>query len=717
MPSIIYTGQGVTKDCYVGDRSMDRYCIFNGLELPRLIDRNLQVSILGYALPVIASVTPSATAGSLVASTWYSYKAVYASSTHTRLVAVADGSSNYTRGNGSLAPVSANTGSNTSMGVVVPASNNGSVTHILLYRSIGQSTQAAADAGPWYYVTKAVNPGTGSVTINDGVAESLKGIAIETDNNQPNAYKYAVCGFNTIFMGGNFSLGVGYTCTVTSGSSLVTVSDSILYDGIVGWTFKCLNDATGGIDGGGRYYANYINSTTLQLVDESNAPINYNGSLSGTGNAFSVFIPGNVLRWSKKSEPEACPADNTVIFEGEITGLAVMPNLPLLVVCTDTPAMWIFDLTLLGTASFQSSKRIISTDYTTQSHYSLVGVEGLLRGIDTRMRCIWECSGVAVKDITKQFVPKIWEDLNTDTTNVKNWHCAYDPVNKLFGAFVSYGNAQRICDFAICQHTVTGGWFFNFEKDLLCTSPYTDPITGEQMVIGGTQGLPTGTGAVWGRIWCPNVYDEWFPTGSLRSGYVVSATATSVTVDVSGGTNLWTTAGGLTGRWVLIVDGNGEQAQLGYISSNTANSITIDSVLGGFSTTQFSPVPAYGWKFYIGLIEMRWGPKRFDFDDSDRHKVVSEVHVVVDHYNRSDLPLIRLYRGLDVGYTVQQNLIEGTYRDKTDANNSLYQRYSAIEESARWGIMWIDRSYDETELKNMSIVFRVIGENNTRGDK
>ena len=31
----IATAQNITKDCVVGDRLMDRYCVFNGLELPR----------------------------------------------------------------------------------------------------------------------------------------------------------------------------------------------------------------------------------------------------------------------------------------------------------------------------------------------------------------------------------------------------------------------------------------------------------------------------------------------------------------------------------------------------------------------------------------------------------------------------------------------------------------------------------------------------------
>ena len=32
-------------------------------------------------------------------------------------------------------------------------------------------------------------------------------------------------------------------------------------------------------------------------------------------------------------------------------------------------------------------------------------------------------------------------------------------------------------DFCIGQNTITGGWFFNYEKDLLCTGNYLDFVT------------------------------------------------------------------------------------------------------------------------------------------------------------------------------------------------------------------------------------------------
>jgi len=47
MEIFIGTMQGVTKDCVVGDRLMNRYAIFNGLNKPRRINSNLQMELLG----------------------------------------------------------------------------------------------------------------------------------------------------------------------------------------------------------------------------------------------------------------------------------------------------------------------------------------------------------------------------------------------------------------------------------------------------------------------------------------------------------------------------------------------------------------------------------------------------------------------------------------------------------------------------------------------
>ncbi|MEM4720688.1 MAG: hypothetical protein QXT73_01325 [Candidatus Methanomethylicaceae archaeon] len=707
MATILRVGQGITKDCVVGDKLMNRYAIFNGLERPRLITSNLTVDLLGYTPPTITSVTSVSTSGSLENGKWYAYRAVYASSINTRPVAVGDASENYTRGNPSGIKSAQAVYSNSSMSVVVQRSTNIFVTHILLYRSKGASSQVEAEAGPFYLVQVVTNPTSGSATIVDGTSDSEQGMEVETDNYAPNAYRYAIAAFGYIFAGGNYVIGPGYTCTVTNGSSYVTASAPIFYDGIQSWLFHVEQDTTGGVDGAGMYYANYVNSLTVQLVDANGNPFNYTGT-SGSGKSFKCYLPGYVLRWSKYGEPESWPATNAITFEGDITGIAHIPNQSLLLVCTDSPSMWILDLTLVGTVSFKTTRRMISNTISATSHYSLVPVGNAVRGIDANYGCIFETNGVTVQDLTSLTVPRIWRLLDKDANKIKLWHCAYDARQKIFGAFVALATSHRTVDFCIGQNTITGAWFFNFEKDLLCTGSFTDPQTGEFMVLGGTEGLIAGGGAVWGRIWAPDVWGEWIPSGSLYQGTVVSATANSITVDTTNGT-FPTTGSRLAGRWVLVCDENGENAQLGYIASNTSNTLTIETVLYGASSSSFNPVPSAGWRFFVGLIEVRWGPKRFNMEDPDLDKVPLEVHLSVKDFDENNPPFIRCYKGDLDQYDTQHQCVVYRFRSG-DVSGNLYSRLGYFTEPAsRIGIAVVDRSYRPTELRSVTLVFHTVG--------
>jgi len=700
----IAVGQNIAKDCVVGDILMNRYSVFNGLELPRRIDSNMSVTLLGVRAADNPTAVVETGAGNLAAN-WYAWKAIYASSIYTRPVPVADGSSNYTRGNSSAGSVALNVGAARRVNVTVPSIDQEGITHVLLYRSIGFGNQAAAEAGPFYYAGQGLNVGD-NVVIEDNTLEVNLGIVAEEDNYRPNAYRYAVAANGYIFALGNFTIGDGLTCTVTPGSSLITLDEgTAFYDGIRGWKFKIEEDSTGGANQGGLYFADFVDNHTLQLIDENGDAVNYDGSFAGAGQSFVVYLSGNVLRWCKYGEPEAWPLTNIIQFGGDGTGLIQIPNQPLLLVCTDEPTMFNLDLNLIGTASFKTNRSVISTEHTTSSHYSLVPVEGRIRAIDAYKSCIIETDGTGVTDISGPTIPKIFKYLDSDLERIKLWHCAYDQRQKLFGAFVTFDFALRTIDFCVGQHTLTKGWFFNFEKDLLCTGTYTEPTTGESMVLGGTEGPGNGLGGVWGRIWCPDVYSEWIPDDSLRSG-TITGTPTSQTfeVDVSDDT-LYTAADGLIGRWALVCDSNGEYAQVGYILSNTANSITVNRVVNSVDPVQFSPVPEAGWKFYLGLIECRWGPKKFDFGDPDVLKKIWEVWCSTSGHNEDDPPFIRLYRGYEQGYASQLKLSERIYLDKTKTQSLVNKVDNKLESVPRWGVSFYDRSYGPTVLHSLTIVF------------
>ena len=701
----IYVGQNIAKDSVVGDRLMDRYALFNGLERPRRIDKNLEVTILGVEAAADPTSVANAGAGNIAAN-WYAWKAVYASATYTRPVPVLDGSGNYTRGNPSANALALNVGGNWNVDVVVPTIVQAGITHVLLYRSLGAADQAAAEAGPFFYVGQGLNEGA-TVTINDNIADAGVGILVETNNFPPNAYRYAAIADSFIFAMGNFPIGDGLTCAVTPGSSVVTVDGGVLpfYDGIIGWRFKCIEDPTGGVNEGGLYFANYVNGGELQLIDGNGDPVNYSGGLSGAGQTFTVYLPGFVLRWCKKGEPESWPAENILNFEGDGSGLIQIPNRPHLLVCTDQPSMHVLDLNIIGTSAFKTNKTTVSTENTTTSHYSLCVVEGVIRAIDAVRGAIIETDGTGVRDISSPFVPEIFKYLSKDTNDIKLWHCAYDKRQEIFGAFVTMVGSHRLVNFCIGQNLQTGGWFFNSEKDLLSTGYYVHPDTQEFMVLGGAEGPGNDVGGFWGRIWTPDVYSEWLPSTGLRSGTITGIVNNQTfTVDVST-ENLYTGIDGLIGRWVLICDSNGEFAQVGYISGNTADAITVDRVINGLSTNSFLPQPEAGWKFYLGLIECRWGPKKYDFGDPDIDKTVWEVWCTVHNHNEEDPPFIRLYRGYETAYAEQLSLEERINMDNTKNQSLVNKVNNKLEPVPRWAMSWYDRSYGPTTLHSLTVVF------------
>lgn len=688
---------------------MDRYFVTNGLMRPRRIDADGTWTICGVdrapqPTGVVEVVDP---ASQLQATRFYAYVAAYASSIYTRPVATADGSSNYTRGNpGDPFTSGAISGAGIALDVTVPTTDQAGMTHVLLYRSLGAGNAEEAAIGPFYYAGQALMVGA-QVVIRDGLNDAQLGLAVEVDNYPPPTYRYAILANGFVFVMGNIVLGAGYTVTVTAGSSVVTAdSGEPFYDGIRGWFFKVDGDQTGGANEGGLYFANFVSPTELQLIGADNNPLVYNSTNAGTGRTFTLYTAGNVLRWCKYEEPEAWPLSNLINYEGDSNGIAQIPGQPLVLVCTDTPVMVVHDLNLIGTATFLR-KHVISREYTVSSHYSLHPAEGRMRGICMQKKCLIETDGTSVRDISSGRIPRIFDHLSQDRNDQVNWHCAYDQAQKLFGAFVTYLGALRTVDFAICQHLVTGEWFFQWEKDLLSTGDFIDPITGRQMVLGGTEGIDGVVGGVWGRIWAPDVWDDWIPSDTLLYGTITNvADSTTFDVDTSSDT-LFASGNSLAGRWVMVCNADGEYAQVGFILSNTSSRIQIQGVLGGLSQTEFNPVPAVGWRFYLGLIEMRWGPRRWEFEDPDEEKKVDEVWTSMENIDPASMPFARLYRGYEPGYDKQMAMQERRFMDNTGNQSLLLHKYdSKLEPTARWGTAVYDRSYDEVKFHSLTIVFR-----------
>lgn len=712
--------QGICKESYAGNSRMNRYGAFNGLERPRRIDEkrtldaNGNLLLLGYDSPSSAPTASSVIdLGELTDNNWYSYKYIGLSSYYQRPIPVADDSRAYTRSNPSPVsnPVFLNPGDRACC-VVMNYIPRIDITHLGLYRNLAtpQTSNSSYEAlqGPWLLTMVTSNASHGnSICVHDITADIDLGEELETDNHPPNAHPFACEAEGRIFAGGSRAVGSGLTCEVRTGSWGIRLETSgyQFYDGIRGWRFTILGDNTGGVDGLGNYFCRYINENILQLTDESNNPVAYNGSMSGVGRQFVAYLDGRLLRWSKWHEPEAWPLENAAMMRSEIMGIAQIPNQSMLTVFTDEPEIRRYDLTSIGTPQFDTSV-LLSNEFTAY-HFTLIPVEGRLRGLDVWRGCIWECDGAAVRNITKGILKNIWKYLSTQVSKQINWHGVYDAHQEIFAEFVTLSDSFRMVDFAIIQNLATGRWFFGWPKDLLSSCPYFDPDTGRWMALGGTQGLGH-TGGTWGRLWTPGYYMDWIFPGSLYEGTIVSSTDTVLTVDVSGGTTLQTVGDGLKGRWVLVCDEDEENEQLGLISNNTAQTITVNVVYGSSFTDRFFPVPSAGWKFRLGLIEVRWGPKRFIFDDPSVMKHILEIYARLKNADSDNPPFIRLYRGTESDYNKQISLYQTTYKDKETYMESWGNTRDQIEEALQWGMAFYDRSYKGIELEDISIIFNPV---------
>lgn len=724
-------GQNEAKECYPGNVRVNRYGVWNGLERPRRIDSQGNLTLMGLDPPLVAPYGTALVNIGELDSGWYSYRHIPLNRRHVRPVPESDETQDFTRGNPS--PVSS--------AILVPFGYAAcsiwlpryladqprtdvplECTDIGLYRTRVFPSSDASLVGPWFFTSLIPNNSSanGNLHCVDVTADDNLGEEIETDNFPPDASPFALEIDDTFFAGGRRVIGEGLTLAVASNASvlLLETAGRRFYDGIRGWRLHLEGDYKGGMDGLGNFFASYIDSGQIGLHDADLEDLGYDGAFQiTTGQEFRLYKPGDALRWSKIGEPESWPINpytqvNLVNTQGDIIGLGRIPNQPTLVLFTDKPEVRIFDVTILESPAFKDSV-LISNEFMGH-HFSLHPVESFLRGIDPHRGTIWETDGSTVRDLTHGILKEIWTYLSTQYSKQENWHAIYDQYQKIYAAFVTLGSSNRLVDFAILQYLRTGRWFFAWPKDMLCSCPYLDPETGQWMVLGGTQGLGE-TGGRWGRIFTPGHYSMWVPGGTKRQGTIVGVpTPTQFTVDVTDGILFHTAGDGLQGMEVLVCDANDENEQIGLISANTGTSLTVNHVYGSTFSDQFDPLPIAGWKFYVGLIEVRWGPKRFTMQDPTIKKHVLDFYTRVAAVDSSNLPFVRLYKGLEPDYDKQIVLSRGEYPDGS-YTEVLQNKTDPITPPHEWGFALMERSYNGIEIHDISFVWNPADVRQTRG--
>jgi len=530
------------------------------------------------------------------------------------------------------------------------------ITEVWIFRTTffddEETATTAGDAGEMFYIGKStVVTYTGTATYLDNtLADGTD--QIELDN-------FAAPTFQFVHYEDPYWWGIGnfpFEEDITWGTNgIVTLQNATKkwYNGRDGQKVHLQGITTGSDDGLGTFYFKYLTATTAQLrySDGSNAIL-----LSSSSGRITIQGPATTLFRSKYRNPFSW-GETTVVGDvrvsaeflvkvggGRATGIFSAPGLPYLIISTEGPAaMYSFDLRQAGSDFFEQSKYIISQQYSVSVHWSQFAAtrkDGTLAmwGLDCKNFCIIECDGNSVRVVSDK-VSKTLRQISTDPSTQLLAHGCYEPYHQINCIWFPTVNSLGLVNWLVFQHAPTGNWYFNDDKDVLCSATYQNPAQNLNLVFVGTAGGLVGQAFVSGKFW------DWCDDQTTLKGEITAGSATTITMPVN---TFVTSDVGLVGSWVLVTDANGEQPQWARISSASTAVLTFDliySFIGG-GGSEFDPVPAAGYRFYLGLIEIAV-LKYFNLKQPSNDKKLDEVFATlqeVDTFNTEVSTFLRFYR-------------------------------------------------------------------------
>lgn len=727
LTTIIADAQKRSKDAFASSPIVGLAVRSNGEEKVKVIDAKGNVYTAGIAAPATTAAPTVADAGpgGLPHGQWAAWLYVYASNKFPFVESdlAVDGKL-YPRSNPSPATAYRigdgpgdvpNAGFTGSRAVTVSATKttNPAVTHIWYFRTAFFPTkteaQTAGDAGQAFFIGEAVNDGIAGLqtfTDTDPVSSADQ---VQLDNYEAPQFQYCVY-YDPYWWGfGNLPLVAEATWTAP-GVVTITAPDK-WYDGRNGQNMSFEGISTGGFDGVGTFRFKWLTATTAQATIDGTTSVALPAAGAGTitiqGPATTLYRskPRNPFSWGWTEYIGDLNIPQQYAFKvggGMGSAIAVVPNNATLKLDCEYPAKcYTLNLRAAGTASFESTLRIISDVYSVSTHHSqfaAVTMNGqtVLWGIDYKNFAIVQSDGITQQPISGP-IPKILRALTTDRTRQLLAHGLYDPRTELNCLWVTTANSQSLVNYLIYQHAPTGFWGFVMEHDVLSSGAIQDTLTGSIKTFVGTQ-----TGFL-GQALVPDVWSNWVPDTGLIFGAIFTATAASITTAV-GDESFNLTGPGLIGNWVLVTDPFGAQEQLARIVTISAHTLTFDIVrpLMGGSTIAFNPVPAAGWKFYIGLIECRL-LKYFDFQQPQTDKQLMELWLTQENVHPEAAgTLIRWFRERENTYT-QFAALQNKYGTDSDLPSDAWWVNEEIPAQLvkMFGLEIINRGYQQWRFVNM----------------
>lgn len=720
LTTIIANAQQRVKDSIASSPVIGVAVRANGEERVKVIDGRGVVYLAGIDAPTVAPTVADNGVGLLPNAQWAAYVYVYASSRFPFIESdLAVNGLLYPRGNPS--PFTSyqyvGSGSRKVNGTVTKTTVVG-IDTIWIFRTtfFGSQVEAetAAAAGQVFFSSQVVNDGTAGTTTwtdNNPVDSADQ---VQLDNFVAPQFQLCVY-YDPYFWGfGNFPFVAASVWNNTNSGStgLITITNpDKWFDGRNGQNVTLEGITTGGFDGGGTFKFLWLTATTATVTLDGTTPVAL--PATGTGKV-TIQGPATTLYRSKSRNPMSWGLTEVVgdinvpeqyafkVGGGMGTAIGVVPNNATLKLDCEYPAKcYTLNLRSAGTDTFESTLRIISDVYSVSAHFSQFGAvtQGgnmVLWGLDFKNFAILQSDGITQVPVSGP-IPKILRMLTQDRTRQLLAHGVYDPRTELNCIWVTTANSLSLVNYLIYQHAPTGFWGFVNEQDVLASASIQDSLTGSTKTFVGTQ-----TGFV-GQALVEGVYNNWLPDTGTYQGVVSAADATSITI--GGATpNFNTTDDGMVGNWVLITDANDQQEQLARIATVSTHTLTFDIIgaLIGGGIAAFNPIPAAGWKFYVGLLECRL-LKYFDFQQPQTDKRLMELWLTQEGVDPNTVgTLIRWYR--ERANTYQQfATLQNMYGVDSDQPSDAWyvQQEIPAELVKMFGLEIINRGYQQWRFVNM----------------
>lgn len=740
---ILADAQSRSKDSYAASSAVGLCVRANGEEPVMVIDGRGNIYRAGINSPTVAPVVTDDGAGTLTHEYWAAYAYVYATSRFPFVESdLAVNGKLYPRSNAS--PITTyqyiGAGARKTDGTVTKTTEIG-IDKIWLFRTPLFATQAeaqtAGEAGQLFFLSEIANNG-------------IAGTATWTDNNLVSSFdqiqsdNYAAAQFQYVEYYDPYWWGFGnntlraiaaWTNTGPGGVARIVCLNGLTEDGQIfggndswvgtgrdGQNISFNGITTGGFDGNGTYRFKFIPvagvvAAYYAATIDGTTPVAL--PIESLGAAVTIQGPATTLYRSKARNPFSWGFTQTIgevnvpqqyafkVGGGLGTAIKVIPNNATLKLDCEFPAKcYTLNLRAAGSASFENTLRVISDVYSVSSHHSQFAAvtqsgQTVLWGVDFKNFCIVQCDGNSQIPISSP-IPKLMRGLSTNRARQLLTHGVYDPRTELNCIWVPTANAITMVNYLIFQHAPTGFWGTSLEHDILCSATIQDTLTGATKTFIGTESGFLGQALVKG------VYSNWLPDSGLFFGTCSLATADSITTaPVAEEFN--TEQDGLVGNWCLVTDPDGKQEQWARICNCnlSGHTITFDLIrpyIGGVITA-FNPVPAVGWKFYIGIIEARL-LKFLDFNLPQTDKQLLELWLTQENVDPATAgTLIRYYRERENTYK-QFATLQNKYDDAADSNTSFVNQDIPSELVKMFGIEIINRGYAQWRFLSMVLKTR-----------